>query len=356
MFLVPYPLNESPSQRFRFEQYLKLLAQEGYVCHFQTFLDAQNWQYFFSSGNFLKKAFALVKGFAKRCLIFFHVASYEWIFIHREVTPAGPPIFEWIIAKVFRKKIIYDFDDAIWLTDRKHESPLLRMIKWRSKVASICRWSYRVSAGNEYLCNFARLHNPNVVLNPTTIDTELLHNPALLQVKKNPTRIVIGWTGSHSTLKYLKEVEAALLILEKKYSHIEFLVIADRPPQLSISNLRFVPWSLQTEITCLAEADIGIMPLPNDEWANGKCGFKALQYMALQMPVVTSPVGINTSIVDAGVSGLFATTIPEWVHQLETLINNADLRKKMGVGGREKIIKNYSVTSNGVTFLSLFLK
>lgn len=326
------------------------------MCHFQTFLDANNWQYFFSSGSFLKKTLALMKGFAKRCLLFFHVASYEWVFIHREVTPAGPPIFEWIIAKVFCKKIIYDFDDAIWLTDRKHESIFLRIIKWRSKVASICRWSYRVSVGNEYLSNFARQFNNNVVFNPTTIDSDRLHNPELYTIEKSPARIVIGWTGSHSTLKYLKEVEAALAILEKKYPQLELLVIADKPPALSLTNVRFLPWSFETEIKGLLEADIGIMPLPDDEWAKGKCGFKALQYMALEIPVVVSPVGVNTSVIIAGTSGFFASGTEEWILQLEVLINNSELRKKMGITGREKVIQDYSVSSNSSAFLSLFLK
>jgi glycosyltransferase involved in cell wall biosynthesis len=356
LFLAPYPLNASPSQRFRFEQYLKLLAQEGYQCHFQTFLDSQNWQYFFSSGSYAKKAFALVKGFVKRCLLFFHVSAYEWVFVHREITPAGPPIFEWLIAKVFCKRIIYDFDDAIWLTDRKNEPPFLRIIKWRSKVASICRWSYRVSAGNEYLCDFARQYNNLVVYNPTTIDTNQLHNPELHRTEKNPTKIVIGWTGSHSTLKYLREVENALAFLEKEYPQLELLVIADRPPNLKPTNVRFVPWSFETEIKSLIEADIGIMPLPDDEWVKGKCGFKALQYMALEIPVVVSPLGVNTSIIEVGVSGFFAITTDDWIHQLRILINNIALRKRMGVSGRERVIRNYSVSSNSTTFLSLFLK
>lgn len=354
MFLVPYPLNESPSQRFRFEQYLKLLANDGYVCHFQTFLDAKNWQYFFSSGNFMLKAFALLKGFAKRCLLIFHLSGYDWVFIHREVTPAGPPIFEWIIAKVFRKKIIYDFDDAIWLTDRKNESIVFRIIKWRSKVASICKWSYRVSAGNEYLCAYARQFNKNVMYNPTTIDTDHLHNTDVYDVKKDSNKIIIGWTGSHSTLKYLKEAEPALAELEKKYPQLELLVIADKPPTLSLTNVRFLPWSFETEIKGLLEADMGIMPLPNDEWAKGKCGFKALQYMALEIPAIISPVGVNTTIVESGADGYFASTTSEWLSTLEVLINDAALRKRMGKNGRTKIINYYSVGSNSPTFLKLF--
>ena len=143
---------------------------------------------------------------------------YDFVFIHREATPLGPPIFEWILAKVLKKKIIYDFDDAIWLTDRQQESVLLRIAKWRSKVGSICKWAYKVSCGNEYLCNYAALFNKNVVYNPTTIDTENLHHPSqILYPIKHPDRIRIGWTGSHSTLKYLDEIQPVLHKILNEY-------------------------------------------------------------------------------------------------------------------------------------------
>ena len=113
------------------------------------------------------------------------------IFIHREVAPVGPPVFEWIISKIFKKKIIYDFDDAIWLTDRKDESWILETLKWRSKIQSICRWSYKVSCGNEYLCDYARQFNERVFYNPTTIDTGNLHNPSLYKIDSKD-KIIIG--------------------------------------------------------------------------------------------------------------------------------------------------------------------
>ncbi len=354
LFLLPYPLRESPSQRFRFEQYLGALAERGYIYHFQTFLDSKNWQLFFKPGNVFQKAFALIKGFAKRLILLFHLPAYDWIFIHREVTPVGPPVFEWIIAKIYRKKIIYDFDDAIWLTDRKNESILLEIIKWRSKVASICKWSYRVSAGNEYLCSFAWQFNNQVVYNPTTIDTDQLHNPANYTVKKNPDKIIIGWTGSHSTVKYLKEVEPVLSDLEKKYPQLELLVIADKPATLSLTNIRFLSWSFETEIKGLLEADIGIMPLPNDEWAKGKCGFKALQYMALEIPAVISPVGVNVQLVSQSDTGFLCSTPFEWTVALEKLIADKTIRKEMGEKGRKKVVEDFSVDSNKNNFLNLF--
>lgn len=351
---MPYPLKESPSQRFRFEQYFQILEKAGYRYSIQSFLDSHNWQLFFKPGRIISKAFVLLKGFARRLFVLVSSPSYDFVFIHREAAPVGPPVIEWLLAKILRRKIIYDFDDAIWLTDRKNESLLLKAAKWRSKVRNICQWSYKISCGNDYLCSFATQFNSRVIYNPTTIDTEHWHNPALYTVKKDTSILTIGWTGSHSTLKYLSDVEPVLKKLQHQYPNVQVIVIADRAPDLSIPLLKFIPWNAATEIEDLMNIDIGIMPLPDDEWAKGKCGFKALQYMALKVPAVISPVGVNTKIVDHGVNGFLANSPEEWYRYLEELINNEALRKKMGVLCRQKVIDHYSVTSNASSFVSLF--
>jgi len=354
LFLIPYPLKEAPSQRFRFEQYIELLSEKGFNVQFQSFLDSHNWHFFFKSGNFFKKVGALARGFLKRFFILFKISRYSLVFIHREATPIGPPIVEWIISKVFKKKIIYDFDDAIWLTDRQNEGVFLRTMKWRSKVRSICRWSYKVSCGNNYLADYARQFSAQVVHNPTTIDTESLHNPNLFPSTIQKKNIVIGWTGSHSTLKYLVDIETILKKITDRHTNVNILVIADRAPGLSLKELIFIPWSSDNEMIDLLKMDIGIMPLPNDEWSKGKCGFKALQYMAMKIPTVASPVGVNTTIIDQGINGYLCATEEEWIDTLEMLINNAALRREIGEYARKKVVTNYSTRSNSSTFLSLF--
>ncbi|MEI9917916.1 MAG: glycosyltransferase family 4 protein [Bacteroidota bacterium] len=349
LLLVPYPLGESPSQRFRFEQYFEVLSAAGHTYVVRSFLSPKGWNIIYSKGNSARKFFTILSGFIRRLWTLPSVTGYDRVFIHREATPVGPPVFEWIIAKVMRKKIIYDFDDAIWSTDNTSEGAFAKMIRWRSKVASICKWSFVVSCGNDYLCDYARRFNDNVVLNPTTIDTSY-HKPS----SQTSSEIVIGWTGSHSTVKYIDSVVTAIQQLEKKYSKLVFMVIADAPPNINVSSLRFVPWNRQTEIEDLSKIDIGIMPLPDDEWSKGKCGFKALQYMAMEIPAVVSPVGVNTKIVTNGVDGFICNTTEEWITALEKLISDPVLRKQLGVAGRKKIESSYSVTSNTSNFLSLF--
>jgi hypothetical protein len=137
LFLVPYPLHESPSQRFRFEQYFHRIEQAGHSYRVQTFLPPRRWRLLSQPGHGLSKLYLITLGFLHRILAPWYAISSDRVFIHREVTPIGPPIFEWIIARLLRKKVIFDFDDAIWLTDRQHESAWFRWLKWRSKVALI---------------------------------------------------------------------------------------------------------------------------------------------------------------------------------------------------------------------------
>ncbi len=295
----------------------------------------------------------LVKGLLRRLFILPALFKFDFVFIHREVAPLGPPVFEWLITKVFRKKVIYDFDDALWLTDRIDEGLLLKGIKWRSKIKTICRWSYKVSCGNEYLCCYARRYNDQVIYNPTTIDTEVLHNPDRLS-KSRSDAVTVGWTGSHSTLKYLRFIEDILQDIERDFPTVQFLVIADKKPDLNLKSLRYKPWRIDTEIEDLFEFDIGIMPLPDDEWTKGKCAFKALQYMALQIPTIASPVGVNSAVIDHGLNGFLAASPAEWKNCLKLLIDGKNLRTEFGKMGRKKVAHQYSVLSNKAAFLSLF--
>ncbi|MEJ0054745.1 MAG: hypothetical protein WDN75_03320 [Bacteroidota bacterium] len=133
--------------------------------------------------HYINKILGILAGFLNRLGILFQLGQTNIVFIHRESLPIGPPLMEWIIAKILRKKIIYDFDDAIWLSNTSHENTVASFFKQNKKVYSICRWSYKISCGNSYLGEFASQLNAAVVVNPTTIDTDLLHNPALHKVQ-----------------------------------------------------------------------------------------------------------------------------------------------------------------------------
>lgn len=353
LFWVPYPQGESPSQRFRFEQYLPLLTQKGIAYVFSPFWDDETWRILYKPGKTFQKLGGFIRGVFRRIASVFRLGSYDIIFIHREAMPLGPPVFEWL-AYVFGKKIIYDFDDAIWLPNTSAENKIAGWLKWHGKVKSICRWSTRVSCGNEYLCAYAKTYAKHVVLNPTTIDTEHLHNPALYPTS-NHSIVTIGWTGTHSTIKYLDFLQPIIQSLGQKFPNtFRFVVIANKKPELNLTSLEFIPWSKASEIPDLLKFDIGVMPLTDDIWAKGKCGFKALQYMALEVPSIVSPVGVNTKIVEHGVNGFVASTPDEWMNSLEKLLTDKALRETMGKRSRQKVEAEFSVSSNASNFLRLF--
>lgn len=355
LFLTPYPHGEAPSQRFRFEQYLDDLTAAGFRVEAQAFLTKDAWRIWYRSGNFAAKAWFLLVGFWRRLWVLFRsVPGASFVFIHREAAPVGPPVLEWMIARVFGKKIIYDFDDSIWLSNTSEENRIVSRLKWHSKVSSICRWSYRVSAGNKYLAAYASAYAPSVVVNPTTVDADRVHVPAVRASPSDKT-ITIGWTGTHSTLKYLEGLAPVLLRLEETFgSEIRLLVIADRPANLTLKNMTFQPWSKEKEIDDLQQIDIGVMPLADDAWAQGKCGLKALQYMSLGIATIASPVGVNKEIVVDGEHGYLCDTPNAWFNRLSELIRSREKRKELGEAGRKRVLAAYSTTSNRSVFLSLF--
>lgn len=351
LFLFPYPADLGPSQRFRFFQYLSELEHRGVSYTLRPLYSVSEYSAIYRPGTFiLYKVLVLVYLFFKRFFQLFSVASYSVVFIHRELYPLGPPIFEWIIAKVFKKKIIYDFDDAIWLPQYQDKPRLLDKLRNPSKVNSIIKWSWKVSCGNAYLAQHARIYNQQVVINPTTIDTEYLHN----RIKDQRTeKLVIGWTGTYSTLMYLEPLIPLIRKLEEQYD-FELLVIANQKPDFDCRSLRFIPWNKDTEIDDLLRMNVGVMPLLDDDWTRGKCGFKALQYMALGIPAVISPVGVNTEIVTQGVNGYLCATDEEWYRAFEALLKNPELRIQQGKAARETVLERYSVKSNTDNFLNLF--
>ncbi|MEO6719165.1 MAG: glycosyltransferase family 4 protein [Ferruginibacter sp.] len=350
LVIVQYPENVSPGQRFRVELYKDLLIKNGFTVTTKPFFNEKGYKVIHRYGFLFAKIIVTIKGFARRFLLIFSLKKYDFIFLQREATPIGPPVFEWISVKLFSKKIIYDFDDAIWMPAFSRQNSLAAAFKNIGKVKNICKWSYKVSCGNEYLGNYAHQYNQQVVYNPTCVDTNLMHN--ILAVH-DVERVTIGWTGSFSTVKYLDIVQSALRMLQEKHD-FDIKIICNQRPDLNLKNIKYVEWNEANEVRELATCQIGLMPLADEEWSEGKCGFKLIQYLALEIPAVASPVGVNKKIIEEGVNGYFAKSDTEWFIAIEKLLLDATLRKRLGNAGRNKIIDRYSLQSNKQNFLNLF--
>lgn len=352
LFFTPYPAGRAPSQRFRFEQYLGILTAHGHQYREASFLDEATWGILYRPGYAAAKVAGILRGFGRRLGHVWAAWGYDFVFVHREAAPLGPPVFEWLLARVLKKRLIYDFDDAIWLANTSDANQLAAGLKWAQKVGQICGWAHKNSCGNAFLAAYARCFNPRTVVNPTTIDTTGLHNQVRDQAA--PGRLVIGWTGTHSTLKYLDQVVPVLARLEAEGLDFEFRVISNQPPDLPLQSLVYLPWRKDTEIADLLGFHVGLMPLEDDAWAQGKCAFKALQYMALGVPPLVSPVGMNTEVVQHGQNGFVCATPADWEMGLRQLLADPALRQHLGRAARATVEARYSVAANTPNFLALF--
>jgi glycosyltransferase involved in cell wall biosynthesis len=349
-FLVPYPPKVAPSQRFRVELYEPLLKENNVRYEVAGFLDEAIWKIIFKKGHHFKKAIGIIKGYLRRIKHVFKALNYDYVFIHREASPLGPPVFEWLLAKVFRKKIIYDFDDAIWIPNITAGNELALWLKAYWKVKYICRWSYVVTGGNQFLNDYARQSGARqTVFLPTCVDVISKHNVVKTHSDHKP---VVGWTGSHSTLFYLDEIIPVIKALQDELD-FSFLVIADKKPDLDLKDWHFMSWNETTEAPDLLNMDIGIMPLKRDAWSEGKCGFKLIQYLSCGIPAIADPVGVNQQIIENGKNGFVCADKKEWKERLSLLIRDASLREQLGANGRKKIVEEYSIQSQAEKFLSL---
>jgi glycosyltransferase involved in cell wall biosynthesis len=250
--------------------------------------------------------------------------------------------------------MIFDFDDSIWLQDVSDANRLLGWLKNPAKTSKIISLCHTVIAGNQYLCDYASPHNSNTLIIPTTIDTQqYIKKPRSAEYANSV--VTIGWSGSITTLKHFKTSVDVLKTLKKKYGNmISIKVIGDGDYAHQELGIAGQWWRAETELEDLSEFDIGIMPLPDDLWSRGKCGLKGLQYMALEIPTVMSPVGVNSDIIQDGTNGFLASGHDQWVEKISLLVESSQLRQKLGAAGRQTVIDHYSVEANKKKWLSAF--
>ena len=352
LLLCGYPKGSVPGQRFRYEQYLDKLNARGVDFDIESFLDESVMRILYTRGNYGLKAFHVLKGFFRRVVMLPRARKYDFVFIYREASPVGPPIIEWCLFAM-GCKVIYDFDDAIFVAQKSKANPFMPYIRCAWKISYIARKAHIVSVCNPYLLEWARERNSHVALIPTTID-ENYHKPAT-SGGESRGRPVIGWTGAHSTARYLDLVRPALTELQQRYD-FEFRVICDHDPGFpEIKNYRFVKWRLETEVEDLSAFDIGLMPVPDGDWERGKVGFKAIQYSGLGMASVVSETGSGREVVVDGETGYaVANDTASWTVALERLLADPHRRREMGRNARTYILKKYSVGANVQNYLRLF--
>ncbi|MFP4289723.1 MAG: glycosyltransferase family 4 protein [Bacteroidales bacterium] len=351
LFLVAHRPGRSPGQRFRFEQYLDHLRKNGFEYQISYLIDEKDDLIFYAEGKYFHKFMFLLKSLWHRWKDIQMLGSFDLVFLYREAHMMGTTFFEKRMKKAGAKMVL-DFDDSIWLKDVSNGNKKLAFLKKPSKTKHLVAMADACIVGNQYLADYASKYNHNVFVVPTTIDTNQYQ---VLKKNNNSKKICIGWTGSSTTLKHFSLAVPFLQKLKDKYGdRICFRMISDQPYEGTLADLENIRWSRETEIEDLSAIDIGIMPLPNDPWSKGKCGFKGLQYMALEIPAVMSPVGVNNDIIVHGLNGFLASDEKQWVEILSKLIEDKELRKTTGARGRKTVEEKYSYDSQKERYVRIF--
>jgi len=346
---MPALYDTSPGQRYRLEQWEPLLRELGVEITYAPFEDEELHALLYKPGLLGKKLRLVTRNLGRRRSLLRQVKDYDLVYILREAALLGPPIFEKLIHQR-RVPIVFDFDDAIFVSYRSPSNGYLSYLKFASKTKTICRLASHVMVGNPYLAEYALQVNDRVTVIPTTIDTEKYRVTRRAEQNGPP---VIGWTGSYSTVQHLDTLRGALKKLAERES-FRLRVIGTPNYECAPIDVEAMPWRADTELEDLSAIDIGVMPLPDDRWSKGKCGLKALQFMALGIPTVCSPVGVNTDIIQDDENGLIAGTEDEWVDKLSRLLREAELRQRLGQAGRATVEAKYSAITQTPRVYEIF--
>lgn len=338
--LASYPI-EAAATRYRMVQFIEPLAEQGIELAVHPFLDSRLQRSLYDRSQWPRTAVGLMLASIRRVRELWHARKADLLFVQREAMMFGPPVVEWLAINLNHCPMVLDLDDATYVS---YKSPtygrLGSMFKWFSKTDDLIRWSRLVTCGNSEIASYVEGKGRRAVIIPTVVDTQCFRPVAERQKRDVP---VIGWIGTHSTYPYVETVFPALLRLARNHKFRLLLVGTAKDdiaiPGVEIENL---PWNLHREVSDFQSLDIGIYPIIEDDWSVGKSCFKAVQYMAVGVPFVASPVGVCKDIGEANRTHLLARTQDEWYEHLSRLLSDEALRRHMGENGRRYAEQHYS--------------
>ncbi len=346
LVVSPIP-EEGAGCRFRIGHYIPHLEANGFEVTLISLFTTSFFRLVYKPGNLGIKAFRFAGLVLRHLWRLRRARDYDVIFIYREIFPVGPALVEWLLSRL-GPPIVFDFDDAIFLPSVSEANRLIATLKMPSKVATIVRASAHTVVGNDYLAAYARQFSDAVTTIPTCVDTTRFTPASAKATAGRPDfRVpVVGWIGSPTTASYIKGLSPVLQRVAAEHPFV--LNVSGTGEPIAIPGVRVENpiWALDGEIDLFRNCDIGVYPLVDDAWAKGKCGFKAIEFMACGVPVLASAVGVNREIIEDGVNGFLATTDNEWVEKLGRLIADPALRARFAAAGRRTIEERYSLHVN----------
>ena len=343
-----YPI-EAAATRYRLQQFIEPLSRRGITLTIKPFLNSQQFATLYQPRAVASKALGLGGAGLLRIAAGFAARQADVVLVQREAMIFGPPLVEWLAARVFKRPLVLDLDDATYVP---YTSPtygkLGKALKWFSKTDDLIRWADIVTCGNRAIAEYAESKGATTRIIPTVVDTDIfVPRQRVPPLTDGP--LVLGWIGTHSTFPYLRAVFPVLQDLAKTH-RFKLRVVGAGTSTVSIPGVEVenLEWRLEREVEDFQSFDVGLYPIdPSlyaEKWAAGKSGFKAIQYMAVGIPFVATPVGAMAEIGDAGTTHFQATSNDEWLRTLDLLLADAHLRQTMGASGRGHAVEHYSLS------------
>jgi glycosyltransferase involved in cell wall biosynthesis len=307
-------------------------------------MDLALWKIVYSKGNLRGKILGVLRGHGRRLRDIFRIRNYDLVYVFMWVTPFGTPALEWLTRK-FAKRLIYDVEDNVLveqnLSSAQNPNPLAALLKSKAKTKLLIAQADHVISSSPFLNDYCLKlnHKKACTYISSSVDTDRFL-PATPY--KNDKTVVIGWTGTYSSKVFLELLENVWKRLAQRVK-FKLLVIGNFTYSIPGIDLEMVQWTAEHEVRDLQRFDIGVYPLPIDEWVLGKSGLKAIQYMAFGLPCVATKVGTTPLLIENGVNGILVESEDEWVEALEQLIKDAKARKKIGQAARKDAVENYSL-------------
>ena len=357
LVLCPFPQGVAAGQRLKYEQYFDRWRSNGWEVNVSPFMDKKLWKVAYKQGYFISKLVGVLKGYMRRLFDLYNIPKYDLIYIFMNVTPFFTSSFERIV-RFLSKSIIYDIEDNIH-TYQKYSSkfdpnPISKFIKWPGKVNYLIRTSDHVITSSPFLNEDCLKINKKKSCSyiSCSLDTNRFQPRSFFS---NDKIVVIGWTGTYSSKQYLDQLRAVFLRLAERVK-FKLNIIGNFKYDLPGIDLDVIEWKLESEIKDLHTFDIGIYPLPLNNWVLGKSGLKAIQYMALGIPCVATNVGTTKKIITDNINGRLVKNEDEWVDALEDLVKNPQTRHRIGQKARIDAVNNYSTNIVGNTYDNILSK
>jgi glycosyltransferase involved in cell wall biosynthesis len=339
--LASYPI-EMAATRYRLAQFVGPLGERGIQLTIRPFLDSTLSASLYKRSQWPRTVLGLTGAAVRRVADVWKARQADVLLVQREAMIFGPPVIERLAMRIGRCPMVLDLDDAIYVS---YLSPtygrLGSALKWFSKTDDLIRRAKVVTCGNRTIAEYVASKGASVSIIPTVVETESFRPAALQQERDVP---VVGWIGTHSTYPYLASIFPALQRLARDF-HFRLKIIGAGREEIEIPGVEVesLAWSLEREIADFQSFDVGLYPIIEDEWSAGKSGFKSIQYMAVGIPFVVTPVGACAEIGEVNVTHLAARSQDEWYASLSRLLSAKELRRKMGAAGRQHALQHYTV-------------